>query len=190
MRAFHRRSTPLHNAALNHKYDVVRLLVANGADVAARDTDGSAEYSRRRCTVGVVLPRGTAGGDCARTRFLTGGAILGDTLGAWIVQRCGPHCSVACVLANVSAAHNCTATPDVLGDADGPIHFGVSASVQEDSAGKCCRRGRVRRGRQSASDRSAEWHKRCPRGSIGGIGGAGRTGRRARERPDPRLPRD
>jgi hypothetical protein len=57
---FPRRGTPLHTAANNGEYDVVRLLVANGADVAARDDDGgSAEYSRRRrCTFGCVLPSG------------------------------------------------------------------------------------------------------------------------------------
>jgi hypothetical protein len=48
----HRRRTPLHISVKYGKSDVVRLLVANGADVTARDNDGSVEYSRRRrCTV-------------------------------------------------------------------------------------------------------------------------------------------
>ncbi len=36
----HRRSTPLHLAAVNGKYDVVTLLVANGAAATARNKDG------------------------------------------------------------------------------------------------------------------------------------------------------
>ncbi len=34
------RNTPLHDAANAQQYDVVRLLVANGADVAAANEDG------------------------------------------------------------------------------------------------------------------------------------------------------
>ncbi len=34
------------------------LLLANGADVAARANDGSAEYSRRRCTICLRTPVG------------------------------------------------------------------------------------------------------------------------------------
>ncbi len=48
--ALHRRATPLHYAAEKGKYDVVRLLVANGADATAKKSFGSAEYSSRRCT--------------------------------------------------------------------------------------------------------------------------------------------
>ncbi len=43
----HCRSTLLHSAAFWGKYEVVRLLVANGADVTARNNDGSVEYPRR-----------------------------------------------------------------------------------------------------------------------------------------------
>ncbi len=49
-----RRRTPLHYAAEKGKYDVVRLLAANRADVNARNSDGSVEYSRRRCTFSFV----------------------------------------------------------------------------------------------------------------------------------------
>ncbi len=57
--ALHRRATPLHLAAEQGKYDVVRLLVAYGADVTASHKFGSAEYSRRRGTFGFVIPFGT-----------------------------------------------------------------------------------------------------------------------------------
>ncbi len=42
-----RRSTLLHEAALWGEYDVVRLLVANGADATARNNAGSVEYPQR-----------------------------------------------------------------------------------------------------------------------------------------------
>jgi hypothetical protein len=61
-----RRYTPLHyaaekgHAAVEGNYDVVLLLVANGADVTARNKEGSVEHSRRRCTVWVRTPFGLA----------------------------------------------------------------------------------------------------------------------------------
>jgi ankyrin repeat protein len=55
---WHCRKTPLHEAARFGKYDVVRLLVANGADVTASNNEGSVEYSRRRCTIGFLIASG------------------------------------------------------------------------------------------------------------------------------------
>jgi hypothetical protein len=68
MPRLHRRATLLHLAAIFGKYDVVALLVANGADASAQDKSGFVEYSRRRCTFGVVIisehrPRGRVRSD-------------------------------------------------------------------------------------------------------------------------------
>ena len=52
-----RRDTPLHGASNGH-YEVVRLLVANRADVTARNNEGFVESSRCRCAFRFVLPSG------------------------------------------------------------------------------------------------------------------------------------
>ena len=77
----HRRRTPLHISVKYFKYEVVRLLVANGADATARDNDGFVEHSRRRrCTVGFVL------GYCRRWRALGPVYNCRIDIWKWIVQ--------------------------------------------------------------------------------------------------------
>jgi hypothetical protein len=163
--AIRRRYTPLHYAAEEGQYDVVRLLVANGADVNARRVrtrEGSVEYSR-------VLPvhlwfgeavRGTAGG--ARLGpFIIEGAILGVDVRT-ATDRAAQRLVALTAHCVVLRTHSAMPTQPHS------QRFQAVGPSQAHAAGCGQRQGRVRRGRQSASgcNRSIRTSGRCPRGTA------------------------